>query len=52
MNDPIYPCVFIKNWKTRFAMIAVYVNNTNLIKTLVELSKTAKYFKKEFKIKI
>ena len=32
-NDPICQCVFIKKSKTGFAIVAVYVDNKNLIGT-------------------
>ena len=50
-NDPICPCVFIKKSKIGFAIIAVYVDDMNLIGTLEELSKTIEYLKKEFEVK-
>ena len=50
-NDLICSCVFIKKSETGFAIIAVYVEDMNLIRTLEELSKTAKYLKKEFEVK-
>ena len=50
-NDHICPCVFIKKSKTGFAIIAVYVDDMNLIGTPEELSKTAEYLKKEFEVK-
>ena len=50
-NDPICPCVFIKKSKIVFAIIAVYVNDMNLIETPEELSKTIEYLKKEFEVK-
>ena len=33
MNNPICPCIFIKKLETRFAIIAVYVDNLNLVGT-------------------
>ena len=33
-NDPICPYVFIKKSKTGFAIIAIYVDNMNLMGTL------------------
>ena len=45
-NDPICPCVFIKKSKTGFAIIAVYVDDMNLIGTPEKLSKTVEYLKK------
>ena len=47
-NNPICPCIFIKKSKTRFAIIVVYVDDLNLIGTPEELTRTAKYLKKEF----
>ena len=43
--------MFIKKSETRFAIIAVYVDDMNLIGTPEELSKTAEYLKKKFKVK-
>ena len=43
--------MFIKKSETGFAIIAVYVDDINLIGTLEELSKTAEYLKKEFEVK-
>ena len=50
-NDPICPCVFIKKSEIEFSIIAVYVDDMNLIETPKELSKTAEYLKKEFEVK-
>ena len=50
-NDPIFPCVFIKKSETGFAIVAVYVDDINLIGTPKELAKTAEYLKKEFEVK-
>ena len=43
--------MFIKKSGTGFDIIAVYVDDMNLIETLEELSKTAEYLKKEFEVK-
>ena len=51
VNNPICPCVFIKKSETRFAIIAVYVDDLNLVRTPEELTKTAEYLKKEFEMK-
>ena len=51
MNNPICPCVFIKKSETGFAIIAVYVDDLNLVGTLEELTKTVEYLKKEFEMK-
>ena len=51
MNNSICPCVFIKKVATGFAIIAVYVDNLNLIKTLEDLIKIIHYLKKEFEMK-
>ena len=51
MNNSICSYVFIKKVATGFAIIAVYVDNLNLIRTLGELIKTIDYLKKEFEMK-
>ena len=50
-NNPICPCVFIKKSKSGFAIVAVYVDDLNLVETPEELTKTADYLKNEFEIK-
>ena len=51
VNNSICPCVFIKKVATEFAIIAVYVDDLNLIGTPEELMKTVDYIKKEFEMK-
>ena len=51
MNNSICPCVFIKKTENGFAIIAVYVDDLNLIGTLEELIKTTNYLRKEFEMK-
>ena len=51
VNYLICPCVFIKKSETGFAIIAVYVDDLNLVGTPEELTKTAEYLKKEFEMK-
>ena len=51
VNNSICPCVFIKKRENGFAIIAVYVDDLNLIGTLEELIKTTNYLKKEFEMK-
>ena len=43
--------MFIKKFEIGFAIIAVYVDDMNLIRTPKELSKIAEYLKKEFEVK-
>ena len=50
-NNQISPCVFIKRSQSGFAIIAVYVDDLNIIGTSNELEKTAKYLMKEFEMK-
>ncbi|KAL0548866.1 hypothetical protein IC582_013343 [Cucumis melo] len=50
-NYPICPCVFIKKSQSGFAIIAVYVDDLNIIGTPEELSKAIEYLKKEFEMK-
>ncbi|CAL8994903.1 unnamed protein product [Prunus brigantina] len=50
-NDPICPCVFIKKSESGFAIVAVYVDDMNLIGTPEDLQKIADYLKREFEMK-
>jgi hypothetical protein len=50
-NNPISPCVFIKKSNFGFVIIAVYVDDLNIIGTPEELENTATYLKKEFEMK-
>lgn len=50
-NNQISPCVFIKRSQSGFAIIAVYVDDLNIIGTPNELERTAKYLMKEFEMK-
>lgn len=43
INDPICPCVFIKKSSSGFAIVAVYVDDMNLVGTPEELQETAEY---------
>ena len=51
VNNPICSCIFIKKSKTEFTIIDVYVDDLNLIETLEELIRAAKYLKNEFEMK-
>ena len=50
-NNLICPCIFIKKSETGFAIIAMYVDDLNFVRTPEELTRTAKYLKNEFKMK-
>jgi hypothetical protein len=50
-NNQICPCVFIKRLEFGFAIVAVYVDDLNLVGTPEELTKTANYLKNEFEMK-
>ena len=50
-NNPLCQFIFIKKSETGFAIIVVYVDDLNLIRTLEELIRTTKYLKKEFEMK-
>ena len=47
----ICPDIFIKKSENRFAIIIVYINDLNLVKTPEKLTRTSKYLKKEFELK-
>jgi len=50
-NDPICPCVFIKKTTSGFVIIAVYVDDLNIIGTQNEIQKASNYLKGEFEMK-
>ena len=50
-NNLICPCIFIKKSETRFEIIAMYIDDLNLVGTLKELTKTTKYLKNELEMK-
>ena len=51
VNISICRCVFIKKTEVSLTIIAVYVDNLNLIWTPEGLLETANYLKKEFEMK-
>ena len=51
VNNLICPCVFIKKSNFGLTIIAVYMDDLNLIGTLEELTKATNYLKKEFEMK-
>ena len=51
MNNPICPCIFIKKSEIGFVIIAVYVDDLNLVGTPEELTRTTNYLKNEFEMK-
>ena len=50
-NNPVCPCVFIKKNGSEFVIVAVYVDDLNLIGTPEKLQIAIEYLKKEFEIK-
>ena len=44
-NDPICPCVFIKRYQSQFVIIAVYVDDLNIIETPEKLQKAVNCLK-------
>ena len=51
VNNPICPCVFIKKTTSGFVIIAVYVDDLNIIGTDKEIVETTIYLKEEFEMK-
>ncbi|KAM1694807.1 hypothetical protein PS2_033598 [Malus domestica] len=51
VNNELCPCVFIKRSHSDFTIVAVYVDNMNLIETPKELARTAAHLKSEFEMK-
>ena len=50
-NDSLCPCVFIKRSGSEFVIIAVYVDDLNIIGTTNELSEAVVNLKKDFEMK-
>jgi len=50
-NNELCPCMFIKKSHSEFAIVAVYVDDMNIMGTLEELEKTALHLKSEFELK-
>ena len=50
-KDELCPCVFIKKTSFGFTIIAVYVDDMNIICTLDEIRETTSYLKFEFEMK-
>jgi hypothetical protein len=46
-NNPICPCVFIKKLKSGFAIVAVYVDDLNLVGNARRTHKNCHLFKKK-----
>ena len=51
MNNKLCPCVFIKKSHSGFAIVAVYVDDINLIGTPTELEEIIAHLKSEFEMK-
>ena len=51
VNNPICPCIFIKKSEIEFVIIAMYVDDLNLVGTPKELTRTTNYLKNEFEMK-
>ncbi|PRQ53193.1 putative RNA-directed DNA polymerase [Rosa chinensis] len=51
VNNELCPCVFIKRTSSGFSIVAVYVDDMNIIGTLKELRETAEHLKSEFEMK-
>ena len=51
VNNELCPCVFIRTSHFGFAIVAVYVDDMNLIGSLAELEKIVVHLKSEFEMK-
>ncbi|KAM2074966.1 hypothetical protein ACFX1T_037915 [Malus domestica] len=51
VNNELCPCVFIKKSHSKFAMVVVYVDDMNLIKTPAELEEITTHLKSKFEMK-
>ena len=50
-NNNICLCVFIKSSTNEFVVVAIYVDNLNLIGILLEIASAASYLRKKFEMK-
>jgi len=50
VNNPVCPCIFIRKSEIDFSILAIYVDDLNLIGTPEELTKTATYLKNKFEM--
>ena len=50
-NDPICSCIYMKRSKNEFAIIIVYVDDINIVRTPNELTKAIDCLNKEFERK-
>ena len=50
-NDTICPCVFLKKTILEFVVLAIYVDDINLIGSPIELQKAIDYLKNKFEMK-
>ena len=50
-NNTIYPYVFITRSNSRFAIVAMYIDDLNIIETSGELNETIAYLMKEVEMK-
>jgi len=51
INDVICPCIFIKKMASKFVILAVYIDDINLVGISEELQKAIEYHKREFEMK-
>ena len=51
MNNVICPCIFIKKIISEFVIIAVYIDDLNIIGTKNEIHEATVYLKEEFEMK-
>ena len=50
-NDELCPCVFIMKTSFRFTIVAVYVDDMNIIDNLKKIDETVTHLKSEFEMK-
>ncbi|KAM1034466.1 hypothetical protein PS1_038150 [Malus domestica] len=51
VNNELCPCVFIKKSHSGFVIVAVFVNDMNLIETFKELKRTTAHLMSKFEMK-
>ena len=51
VNNPIYPCIFIKKTTSGCVIIVVYVDYLNIVRTNDKIQEVVSYLKKKFEMK-
>jgi hypothetical protein len=51
-NNDNYPCVFIRKYLTEFCIILVYIDDLNIIESVLDINEAWDHLKTEFEMKV